>query len=52
MFMVVDYGRKMTVKKSCKYDGYGSFEHLVFLLKTLEDLKMPINFYQLSEKHK
>ena len=23
---------EMTVEKSCKYDEYGSFEHLLFLL--------------------
>ena len=31
MFMMVDYVRKMAVKKSYKYDEYGSFEHLFFL---------------------
>ena len=28
---MVDYARKMTVKKSCKYGEYGSFEHILFL---------------------
>ena len=28
---LVDYVRKMTAKKSCKCDKYGSFEHLLFL---------------------
>ena len=32
MFVVVDYVRQMTVKKSCKYGKYGLFEHLLFLL--------------------
>ena len=31
MFVMVDYVRKMTVKKSCKYGEHGSFEHLLFL---------------------
>ena len=26
----IDYIREMTAKKSCKYDRYGSFEHLLF----------------------
>ena len=26
MLMMVDYVREITVKKSCKYDEYGSFE--------------------------
>ena len=30
MFVMVDYIREMTVKKS-KYGKYGSFEHLLFL---------------------
>ena len=30
MFMMVDYVGKKTVKKSCKYGEYGSFEHLNF----------------------
>ena len=29
--MMVDYVREMTVKKPCKYDEYGSFEHMLFL---------------------
>ena len=32
MFLMVDYVKKMTVKKFCKYGEYGSFEHLLFLL--------------------
>ena len=32
MIVMVDHVRKMTVKKSCKYGEYGSFEHLLFLL--------------------
>ena len=31
MFRMVDYVREMTVKKSCKYGEYGSFEHLIFV---------------------
>ena len=31
MFVIVDYVRKKTVKKSCKYGEYGSFEYLLFL---------------------
>ena len=31
MFVMVDFIREMTVKKSCKYGDYGSFEHLLFL---------------------
>ena len=31
MFVMVDYVREMTVKKSCKYGEYGSFEHLLIL---------------------
>ena len=31
MFVMVDYEKEMTVKKSCKYGKYGSFEHLLFL---------------------
>ena len=31
LFMLVDYLTEMTVKKSCEYDEYGSFEHLLFL---------------------
>ena len=30
MFMMIDYAREMTIK-SCKYDDYGSLEHLLFL---------------------
>ena len=29
--VMVDCVRKMTVKKSCKYGEYGSFEHLLFM---------------------
>ena len=32
MFVMVDCVREMTVKKSCKYGEYGSFEHLLFLV--------------------
>ena len=35
MFVKVDYVRKMTVKKSYKYDEYRSFEYLLFLFLTL-----------------
>ena len=31
MFVMLDYVRVMTVKKSCKCGKYGSFEHLLFL---------------------
>ena len=31
MFVMVDYVKEMTVKKSYKYGEYGSFEHLLFL---------------------
>ena len=31
MFVMVDYVRKITVKKSCKYCEYRLFEHLLFL---------------------
>ena len=31
MFMMVDYVRKMTAKKSCKYGEYGLFERVLFL---------------------
>ena len=31
MFLVVDYVRKMTVKKSCKCGEYGSFYHLLLV---------------------
>ena len=37
MFVMVDYVREMTAKKSCKYGEYGSFEHLLFLLHTTID---------------
>ena len=30
---MVDYVKKMTVKKSCKYGKYGLFEHLLSLLR-------------------
>ena len=30
---MVDYVREMTVKKSCEYGNYGSFEHLLFLFQ-------------------
>ena len=33
MFMMVDYVRKMTVNKSCKYGEYGSFKHLLILFR-------------------
>ena len=33
MFMIVDFVKEMTVKKSCKYGEYGSFEHLLFLCR-------------------
>ena len=32
MFVMVDYRREMTVKKSCKYGKYGSFGRLLFSL--------------------
>ena len=32
MFVMVDYVREKTVKKSCKYGEYGLFERLLFLL--------------------
>ena len=28
---MVDYEREMISQKSCKYGGYGSFEHVLFL---------------------
>ena len=31
MFVMVYYAREATVKKSCKYGKYGSFEPLLFL---------------------
>ena len=31
MSVLVDYVREMTLKKSCKYGEYGSFEHLLLL---------------------
>ena len=31
MFLMVEYVKKMTVKKSCKYGENGLFEHLLFL---------------------
>ena len=31
MFVIVDYVKKMTEKKSCEYGEYGLFEHLLFL---------------------
>ena len=31
MFVMVDYVREVTVKKSCKCGEYGSFEHLLFM---------------------
>ena len=40
MFVVVGHvTREMTAKKSCKYGEYGSFEHLLFLLKKPKDLR-------------
>ena len=36
--MMVDYVRKMTVKKSCMYGKYGSFVHLLFLLIHMDNL--------------
>ena len=33
MFMMVDYVKEMSVKKSCKYGEYGLSEHLLFLFK-------------------
>ena len=36
MFMMVDYIREMTSKRSCKHGEYGLFEHLtLFFLKTI-----------------
>ena len=32
VFEMVDYVRKMTVKKSCRYDELGLFKHLLLLL--------------------
>ena len=31
MFMVIDYVREMTVKKSCRYDEYRSLGRLLYL---------------------
>ena len=36
--IIVMVVREMTVKKSCKYGEYGSFEHMVFLLSCGYDL--------------
>ena len=33
MFLMADYVRKMTKKKSFAHGEYGLFEHLLFLLK-------------------
>ena len=30
MIMMVDYGKKMTSKKPCKYGEFGMIEHLLF----------------------
>ena len=38
MFMMVDYVREMTVKKSCKYGKYGMFEHLLFSFINMSDI--------------
>ena len=35
MFVMIDYVRKMTAKKSCKYGEYGPFEHLLFLFSNI-----------------
>ena len=35
MVVIIAYVREMTVKKSCKYGEYGSFEHLLFLFSIL-----------------
>ena len=35
MFVMVDYVRGMTVKKSCKHGEYGLFEDLLFLFLLL-----------------
>ena len=34
MFLMVDYVRELTVKKSCKYGEYGSFEHFTLLVSS------------------
>ena len=33
MFVMVDYERKMTVKKSCTYGEYRLFDHFLLLFK-------------------
>ena len=43
LFMMVDYVRKMTVKKSCKYGEYGLFERLLFSFCMLL-MKLKLNF--------
>ena len=45
MFVKVDYVKEMSVKKSCKHGGYGSFEHLLFLFffwLTFPALRCPV----------
>ena len=32
VFVMAEYVKEMTEKKSCKYGEYGSFEHVLFLL--------------------
>ena len=39
MSVMVDYVREVTVKKTCKYGEYGSFEHLLFLLHLVKGCK-------------
>ena len=44
MLVIVVYIGKMAVKKSCKYDKFGSFEHLLFLLSGWYDLSGKAKF--------
>ena len=40
MFVMVDFVSEMTVKKSCKYGAYGSFQHSPFLFQVVFILRL------------
>ena len=44
MLVMVDYLRGMTVKKSCKYDKYGSFRQLLFLFIHMINMQNEVEF--------
>ena len=48
VFMMVDYVREMTVRRSCKYGEYGSLKHMLFLLSSFLSFLLSLSSFLLS----